>query len=45
MMNRRTVLKGGAVMLAGSVTIGGSSIAAVAAETIVLPFENGERRS
>jgi sulfite dehydrogenase (cytochrome) subunit A len=43
MMNRRTVLQGGAALLAGGGVIGGSSIASFAAETITLPFENGER--
>ena len=41
-MNRRTVLKGGALMLTGG-TIGGSALAGLAAETVTLPFENGER--
>lgn len=43
MMNRRTALKGGAALLAGSGMIGGSSLASFAAETVTLPFENGER--
>jgi DMSO/TMAO reductase YedYZ molybdopterin-dependent catalytic subunit len=43
MMNRRTVLQGGAALLAGGGVIGGSSFASFAAETITLPFENGER--
>ncbi|HVR55972.1 MAG TPA: molybdopterin-dependent oxidoreductase [Pseudolabrys sp.] len=43
MMNRRTVLQGGAALFAGGGVIGGSSLANFAAETITLPFENGER--
>jgi sulfite dehydrogenase (cytochrome) subunit A len=43
MMNRRTVLQAGAALLAGSGGIGGSSLASFAAETVTLPFENGER--
>ncbi|CAN5506973.1 molybdopterin-dependent oxidoreductase [soil metagenome] len=43
MMDRRTALKGGAALLAGSGMIGGSSLASFAAETVTLPFENGER--
>jgi DMSO/TMAO reductase YedYZ molybdopterin-dependent catalytic subunit len=43
MMNRRTVLQGGAVLLAGSGVVGGSSIASFASDTVTLPFENGER--
>jgi sulfite dehydrogenase len=43
MMNRRAALKGGAALLAGSGTIGGSSLASFAAGTVTLPFENGER--
>jgi DMSO/TMAO reductase YedYZ molybdopterin-dependent catalytic subunit len=43
MMNRRTVLQGGAALLAGGGMMGGSSLASFAAETITLPFENGER--
>jgi sulfite dehydrogenase len=43
MMNRRTVLKGGAVLLAGGGMISGSTLASLAADTITLPFENGER--
>jgi sulfite dehydrogenase (cytochrome) subunit A len=42
MMNRRTALKGGALMLAGG-AIGGSTLASLAAESVTLPFENGER--
>jgi sulfite dehydrogenase len=42
MMNRRTALQGGALMLAGG-AIGGSTLASLAAETVTLPFENGER--
>lgn len=43
MMDRRTVLQGGAALLAAGGVIGGSSLASFAAETITLPFENGER--
>ena len=43
MMNRRTVLQGGTALFAGGGMIGGSSLASFAAETITLPFENGER--
>ncbi|WP_371420817.1 molybdopterin-dependent oxidoreductase [Tardiphaga sp.] len=43
MMNRRSVLKGGASILAGGSMIGGSSLAGFAAEMVTLPFENGER--
>ena len=43
MMNRRTILQGGAALLAGWWLIGGSSLASFAAETVTLPFDNGER--
>src|SRR3984885_5315037 len=43
MMNRRTVLQGGAALLAGSGAVGGSSFASFAADTVTIPFENGER--
>jgi sulfite dehydrogenase (cytochrome) subunit A len=43
MMNRRTVLQGGAALLAGSGAVGGSSFASFAADKVTLPFENGER--
>jgi DMSO/TMAO reductase YedYZ molybdopterin-dependent catalytic subunit len=43
MMNRRTVLQGGAALLAGSGAVGGSSFASFAANTVTMPFENGER--
>jgi DMSO/TMAO reductase YedYZ molybdopterin-dependent catalytic subunit len=43
MMNRRTVLQGGAALLAGGEVIGGSSLASFAAEAITLPIGNGER--
>ncbi len=43
MMNRRTVLRGGAALLAGSGAVGGSSFASFAADTVTMPFENGER--
>ena len=39
MMNRRTVLRAGAVLLAGGGATGGSPLAAFAAETVTLPFE------
>jgi sulfite dehydrogenase len=42
MMNRRTVLQGGTALLAGSSLLGGSSIASFA-DTVTMPFENGER--
>src|SRR5471030_1701284 len=42
MMNRRTALQGAALMLAGG-AIAGSTLASLAAETVTLPFENGER--
>ena len=43
MINRRSVLKSGASILASGSVIGGSSLASFAAETVMLPFENGER--
>jgi sulfite dehydrogenase len=49
MMNRRHVLKGGATILAGSGLFGSSAMSSFAAETVAgaqtvtLPFENGER--
>jgi sulfite dehydrogenase len=43
MMNRRTLLRGGAALVTGSGAIGVSSLAGFAAETVVLPFENGDR--
>lgn len=43
MINRRTVLKGGAALVAGSGALGGLPFASFAAETLTLPFENGER--
>src|SRR5580692_8138421 len=43
MMNRRTVLQGGAALLAGSGVVGGFSIAGFASDAVTLPFENGER--
>lgn len=43
MWTRRTVLKGGAALLAGSGAIGGSALTSFAADTITLPFDNGER--
>jgi sulfite dehydrogenase (cytochrome) subunit A len=43
MMNRRKLLRGGAALVAGSGAICVSSLASFAAETVVLPFENGDR--
>lgn len=43
MMNRRTVLQGGAALLASGSILSGSSFSSFAAETITLPFDNGER--
>jgi len=43
MMNRRTVLQGGAALLAGSGVVGGSSMTSFAVDTVTMPFENGER--
>lgn len=43
MMNRRTLLRGGAAWVTGSGAVGLSSLAGFAAETVVLPFDNGER--
>jgi sulfite dehydrogenase len=43
MMSRRTVLQGGAALLAGGGVIGGSSLTSFAAEAITLPIGNGER--
>jgi sulfite dehydrogenase (cytochrome) subunit A len=43
MMSRRTVLQGGAALLAGGGVIGGSSLTSFAAEGITLPIGNGER--
>jgi sulfite dehydrogenase len=42
MMNRRTLLRGGAALVAGGGAFGGSSFASFA-ETVTLPFDNGER--
>ena len=42
MMNRRDALKGGTLLLAGG-AIGGSTLSSFAAETVTMPFENGER--
>jgi DMSO/TMAO reductase YedYZ molybdopterin-dependent catalytic subunit len=44
MMNRRTVLQAGAALFAGGGAIGGFPLASFAAETVTLPFDNGERR-
>ncbi|MGH6765043.1 MAG: molybdopterin-dependent oxidoreductase [Bradyrhizobium sp.] len=43
MMNRRTVLQGGAAILAGSGALAGSTLASFAAQSVTLPFDNGER--
>lgn len=43
MMNRRTLLRGGAAWVTGSGAVGLSSLAGFAAEMVVLPFDNGER--
>lgn len=45
MLNRRQMLTsaGSAALGLGAVAIGGSRLSALAAETITLPFENGER--
>jgi sulfite dehydrogenase len=43
MMNRRTILRGGAALLAGGRAVGGTSFASFAAQTATLPFDNGER--
>jgi DMSO/TMAO reductase YedYZ molybdopterin-dependent catalytic subunit len=43
MMNRRTVLQAGAALFAGGGAIGGLPLASFAAETVKLPFDNGER--
>ncbi|HEY0219641.1 MAG TPA: molybdopterin-dependent oxidoreductase [Afipia sp.] len=43
MMNRRTVLQGGAALLASGSMLGSSSLSSLAEETITLPFDNGER--
>ena len=42
MIDRRTILQGGAALLAGGGTFV-SSLASLAAETVTLPFDNGER--
>jgi sulfite dehydrogenase (cytochrome) subunit A len=42
-MNRRTILQGGAALLAGGSAVGGTSLASFAAQTVTLPFDNGER--
>jgi DMSO/TMAO reductase YedYZ molybdopterin-dependent catalytic subunit len=43
MMNRRTVLQAGAAILAGGGGLGGSTLASFAAQSVTLPFDNGER--
>jgi DMSO/TMAO reductase YedYZ molybdopterin-dependent catalytic subunit len=42
MMDRRTILRGGAALLTGSGAVGGTSLASFAAQ-VTLPFDNGER--
>jgi len=42
-MNRRTVLQAGAAIFAGGGALGGSTLASFAAQTMTLPFDNGER--
>ena len=43
MMNRRTVLQAGAAVFVGGGALGGSSLASFAAQSVTLPFDNGER--
>lgn len=43
MMNRRSVLKGGAAFLAGGSALTSLPLAGLAMETMTLPFANGER--
>ena len=43
MMNRRTVLQGGAALLTSGGLLGGSSLAAFAEKMVTLPIGNGER--
>jgi DMSO/TMAO reductase YedYZ molybdopterin-dependent catalytic subunit len=43
MMNRRTVLQGGAALIAGSSVFGGTTLKSFAEETVTLPFDNGVR--
>jgi sulfite dehydrogenase len=43
MLTRRTILRGGASLFVAGGAFGGPSRASRAAETITLPFENGER--
>src|SRR5258708_23375070 len=43
MRTRRTLMRGGAAFVAGSGAISASSLAGFAAETTILPFENGDR--
>jgi DMSO/TMAO reductase YedYZ molybdopterin-dependent catalytic subunit len=42
MMDRRTILRGGAALLTGSGAVSGTSLASFAAQ-VTLPFDNGER--
>jgi len=42
-MNRRTVLQAGAAIFAGGGALGGSTLASFAAQTMTLPFDDGER--
>lgn len=43
MMNRRTVLQGGAALLASGSVLGGTTLRSFAEETVTLPFDNGVR--
>ncbi len=43
MISRRAVWQGGAALLAGAGGIGGSMLRALAAQTVTMPFANGER--
>src|SRR5690349_11161717 len=43
MIDRRKVLQGGAALFAGAGAVSISSLASFAADTVTLPFENGER--
>ena len=43
MMNRRTVLQGGAALIASTGVFGGTTLKSFAEETVTLPFDNGVR--
>jgi DMSO/TMAO reductase YedYZ molybdopterin-dependent catalytic subunit len=43
MMNRRSVLQAGAALLAGGGAFAGSILDGLAAQSVTLPFDNGER--